>query len=77
MNLFRENVSDAQRESRNKNYLVVLERVLKRTGGISSSVLSVFFTDTFYKLLKILASDWLRANLSVKNTDKMLDEMPP
>ena len=47
-------------------------------GGISSSVLSVFFTDKFYiKATEILASDWLRENLSVKNTDKMLDEMPP
>ena len=46
-------------------------------GGISSSVLSVSFTDNCYKLLKSLASDWLRANLSVKNTDKTLDEMPP
>ena len=46
-------------------------------GGTSSSVLSVFFTDKFYKLLKSLHLIWLRAHLSVKNTDKMLDEMPP
>ena len=30
-----------------------------------------------YSATDILASDWLRANLSVKNTDKTLDEMPP
>ena len=36
-----------------------------------------FSLGKFYKLLKSCASDWLRANLSVKNTDKTLDEMPP
>ena len=29
------------------------------------------------KATEILASDWLRANLSVRITDKMLDETPP
>ena len=47
-------------------------------GGISSSVLSVFFTDNCYKLLKslrLIGRD--KSNLSVKNTAKTLHEMPP
>ena len=40
------------------------------TGGHFIKRFVSVFTDNCYKL-------WLRANLSVKNTDKTLDEMPP
>ena len=39
-----------------------------------------FFSDFHRQMLEateILSSDWLRANLSVKITDKMLHEMLP
>ena len=46
-------------------------------GGISSSVLSVFFTDKFYKLLKSLHLIGWEQISQWKTLDKMLDEMPP
>ena len=46
-------------------------------GGISSSILSVFFTDKFALSQSDARISVAYKNLSVKNTDKTLDEMPP
>ena len=53
---------------------------IKYDGGGGGHFIKHFVSDFHWQILKateILASDWLRANLSVKNTDKMFDEMPP
>ena len=62
-----------------KDHLVsnILTPHLIRGGGISSSVLSVFFTDKFALSQSDARISVAYKNLSVKNTDKTLDEIPP
>ena len=56
------------------------EKTIQFLSSSGGHFIKRFVSDFHWQILQateILASDWLRANLSMKNTDKTLDEMPP
>ena len=57
--------------------LIVCSHFFLLLGGISSSVLSVFFTDKFYKLLKSLLLIGWEQNCQWKTLTKCLMKCPP